>query len=568
MPGVDTYVVLSNSVVSAVPGLHVNALCMMANIAQAYEGEECGLLSENFNSGTAANWTPQEGTWTIESGQYIQSSASPTLDTSSVYSGAGAESWTDYRFECDFQYVSGTNQLNAIQFDFRRSDAGYYSFYFADILGTIEGERIGFSKTVTGGVVTTLADQDYDLDHTQSHHIEIEVSGNTFNVSLDNSQIFTFLDNTFSVGTIALRSVRITGAFDNVCVTSLTAGEGEGSEEGEGTEEGEGEGETGYCPSDSVFSQAPGEVSGEWKSVSSKSGLDRASERFTTTEGLVSEVRWWGTIEDDAGDPAGCQSFIIRFAEAGDVGPGSTVCEYTVQALTTSTTEFIGDLPIYQFDVTLNDPCDITNGWISIQSNETGKTLRWVGSPDGNGIHVYETLGSTVVGAFDLSLCLVTVEGEGETEGETEGEGEGEGEDTYSILDYWWIWVAVLIPVIIIPFIAGGVGGSGGFDPCFIATAAYGTPMAAQIDVLRAFRDTYLLDNALGTAFVDCYYRFSPFLADLVAQHPWLAAAMRVLLTPVILMAHLSLSMPHVAAAVVLAIGAKLMLRWKRRAEK
>ncbi len=35
---------------------------------------------------------------------------------------------------------------------------------------------------------------------------------------------------------------------------------------------------------------------------------------------------------------------------------------------------------------------------------------------------------------------------------------------------------------------------------CFVATAAYGTPLASEIDPLRIWRDGMLLDNALGTA--------------------------------------------------------------------
>ena len=34
---------------------------------------------------------------------------------------------------------------------------------------------------------------------------------------------------------------------------------------------------------------------------------------------------------------------------------------------------------------------------------------------------------------------------------------------------------------------------------CFIATAAYGTPMAGDIEILRQFRDEYLLTNPVGT---------------------------------------------------------------------
>jgi hypothetical protein len=66
--------------------------------------------------------------------------------------------------------------------------------------------------------------------------------------------------------------------------------------------------------------------------------------------------------------------------------------------------------------------------------------------------------------------------------------------------------------------------GAGG---CFIATAAYGTPMAGEIGILREFRDEYLLTNAVGQAFVDFYYRVSPSIAEFISEHPSLRSIVR-----------------------------------------
>ena len=69
---------------------------------------------------------------------------------------------------------------------------------------------------------------------------------------------------------------------------------------------------------------------------------------------------------------------------------------------------------------------------------------------------------------------------------------------------------------------------------CFIATAAYGTPMIDQIQVLRDFRDGYLMKNPAGRWFVSIYYRYSPPLARFIAHHDSLRAVVRASLTPVI----------------------------------
>ena len=68
----------------------------------------------------------------------------------------------------------------------------------------------------------------------------------------------------------------------------------------------------------------------------------------------------------------------------------------------------------------------------------------------------------------------------------------------------------------------------GPFPWCFIATAAYGTDTAKEIDILREFRDTVLLPNGLGARFVSFYYRTSPPVADFISQHEVLRTMVRV----------------------------------------
>jgi hypothetical protein len=75
--------------------------------------------------------------------------------------------------------------------------------------------------------------------------------------------------------------------------------------------------------------------------------------------------------------------------------------------------------------------------------------------------------------------------------------------------------------------------GGGG---CFIATAAFGTPMAEEIQILRDFRDGYLLTNPAGRVFVYFYYSVSPPIAEFINRHPGLKTIIRAGLAPAVAM--------------------------------
>ncbi len=89
--------------------------------------------------------------------------------------------------------------------------------------------------------------------------------------------------------------------------------------------------------------------------------------------------------------------------------------------------------------------------------------------------------------------------------------------------------------------LSGGSSGGGGSN-CFIATAAYGSPIEPQVRVLRKFRDKILIDSSVGSVLVDLYYTCSPPMADFVARHDVLRAIVRFALVPVVAVSWIALN--------------------------
>ena len=73
---------------------------------------------------------------------------------------------------------------------------------------------------------------------------------------------------------------------------------------------------------------------------------------------------------------------------------------------------------------------------------------------------------------------------------------------------------------------------------CLIATAAFGSEMAPQVQFLRELRDNTVLQTESGSAFMtgfnQFYYSFSPAVADYERENPAFKEAVKVTLTPLL----------------------------------
>jgi len=103
---------------------------------------------------------------------------------------------------------------------------------------------------------------------------------------------------------------------------------------------------------------------------------------------------------------------------------------------------------------------------------------------------------------------------------------------------------------------------------CFIATAAYGTPMAEEIEILREFRDEYLLTNPMGRVFVGFYNRVSPPIAEFISKHPSLKPIARAVLVPAVAMSTVAVNitpLEKIAMVGSVALVSMALAIWAKR---
>ncbi len=101
---------------------------------------------------------------------------------------------------------------------------------------------------------------------------------------------------------------------------------------------------------------------------------------------------------------------------------------------------------------------------------------------------------------------------------------------------------------------------------CFIATAAYGSPLAPQVGVLRTFRERFLRPYAPGRLVIRVYETLSPPLASVVRSSDAVRQVARVILWPVVGFAWMAVKAPWWGLLIAggVAIGTWLVMTRRR----
>src|SRR5665647_60775 len=134
------------------------------------------LFADDFAD--AGQWAPQQGSWSVADGQYVQSSTSVN-DARSIVTDAYTRGWTDYTLELDAQKLAG-NEGFLIGFGATAPN----SFYWWN-LGGWNNTRSALQKADNSSAGEVMAIEGHTIETGRTYRVKVEVSGRTIRLYLD-----------------------------------------------------------------------------------------------------------------------------------------------------------------------------------------------------------------------------------------------------------------------------------------------------------------------------------------------------------------------------------------------
>lgn len=268
------------------------------------------------------------------------------------------------------------------------------------------------------------------------------------------------------------------------------------------------------------------------------SGTATSGSDFTATSGTLS----WADADSadktisipilDDTLPEGPETFTLNLSNPGG---GATLGTYPTVTITISANDSPGTLQFASTAVTVAE--DVGNAVLTVN--------RSAGATGASSVQ-YQTIANTALAGNDFTTTTGTLNwADGDFAPKTISvpiinDTDSESDETFSVQLFNPTGSAALdannVATVTISANDSGSssGGGGGGGGCFIATAAFGTPMAGEVMELRHFRDGYLLKRGWGRSFVKFYYAHSPPIADFIRERGWLRAVVRAALRPLI----------------------------------
>jgi hypothetical protein len=175
------------------------------------------LFSDNFNSGSAANWTISPlgfgSGWSVVNSAYTYNGGGHTQ------SYAGSSAWTDYTVAADFQLSSLNDYPGGLRGRVNTATGSSYGVWVYPAERTLKLFRIG-QWNIDADLSVLGQSGQLNMD-TNWHNLRLAFQGTTIRVYYDNTLVITATDPNYAQGAVALDVSNQPISFDNVTVISL-----------------------------------------------------------------------------------------------------------------------------------------------------------------------------------------------------------------------------------------------------------------------------------------------------------------------------------------------------------
>jgi pectate lyase len=168
------------------------------------------LFTDNFESGSASNWTATQGTWSV-----VTDGTKALAQTSTSTEGrtsAGSQAWTNYSVKADIK-VDNYNS-NRVLLCGRYKDGNNY--YAASLY---KGSTLEIRKKVNGSS-STVTSKNLSVPTGSYHTIELEMIGSSIKVYVDGTLQLSTTESSLKTGAIGLVPIKAVAKYDNIVVTA------------------------------------------------------------------------------------------------------------------------------------------------------------------------------------------------------------------------------------------------------------------------------------------------------------------------------------------------------------
>jgi len=221
----DNYVTFSNEIYTVISGqqnltawVRVKANAPPVNVSLTIDFMRIAtIFSDDFDDNVADGWTEHLGTWSVVDGEY-RASVLGVIETG--ISTVDALNLTDYVIQTKVRFTDAVGFRAEIVFRFAN-----YKYYTFGISNEYDVAFLAFYQDLAdvGEILgDTGGDGSYPIQTHTEYLLRVEIQGNTFKCFIDDVELFSGTDETFSSGRVGYRARRADVFFDNFKVVEVS----------------------------------------------------------------------------------------------------------------------------------------------------------------------------------------------------------------------------------------------------------------------------------------------------------------------------------------------------------